>query len=213
MNLIKSVIDIIYGRWAFFQELIFEHLRISSTAILFAGFIGLTLGIIISEYEKLAGIITGTSNIIYTIPSISMLGFLLPLTGIGNTTAVIALIIYGLLPMIGNTYTGMKNINADIIEAAKGMGSTRWQLLINIKLPLALPFIISGIKTMIVMTIALGGIASFIGAGGLGVAVYRGITTNNMPMTIAGSLLIALMALLFDRVFHIIEKQIPWKRE
>ena len=104
--------------------------------------------------------------------SISMLGFLIPFSGVGNATAVIALTVYALLPMVRNTHTGIMNVNPDILEAARGMGSTQMQALMRIKLPLAMPVIMSGIRSMVTMTVALAGIASFIGAGGLGVAIY-----------------------------------------
>jgi osmoprotectant transport system permease protein len=108
--------------------------------------------------------------------------------------------------MVRNTHAGIQNIDPAILEAAKGMGSTPFQILYKIKLPLATTVILAGFKNMIVMTIALAGIASFIGAGGLGVAIYRGITTNNMIMTIAGSLLIAALALLSDFLMGRIER-------
>ena len=139
--------------------------------------------------------VLGVINVIYTIPSISLLGFLIPFTGIGNRTAVIALTVYGLLPIVRNTYTGLVNVDAGILEVAEGLGADRRQVLLGIRLPLALPVIISGFRNMVVMIIAMGGIASFIGAGGLGAAIYRGITTYNMTLTAAGSLLIALLAL------------------
>ena len=104
----------------------------------------------------------GFVNFIYTIPSISLLGFLIPFSGIGNTTAIIALTIYALLPMVRNTHTGMTNIDEQIIEAAKGMGSTQSQILFKIKLPLAMPVIMFGLRNMATMTIALAGIAFFI---------------------------------------------------
>ncbi|WP_222842273.1 ABC transporter permease/substrate-binding protein [Boudabousia marimammalium] len=160
--------------------------------------IGVSLGIGAAERKQASGFVMGTANFVYTIPSISMLGFLIPLTGIGNTTAIVALTIYGLLPMVRATYTGLTNVDPLLIEAARGMGSTRKQLLWKIKMPLALPVIISGLRNMVVMTIALAGIASFVGAGGLGVAIYRGITLNNTTMTVAGSLLIAILALVSD---------------
>ena len=109
--------------------------------------------------------------------------------------------------MVRNTHTGITNVDPAILEAAKGMGSTRLQILLKIKLPLATPVILSGIRSMVTMTIALAGIASFIGAGGLGVAIYRGITTNNAAMTMAGSLLIALLALVVDFLLGFIEKR------
>ena len=137
-----------------------------------------------------------------------MLGFLIPFSGVGNATAVIALTVYALLPMVRNTHTGIANVDLAILEAAKGMGSTRMQILFKIKLPLAMPVVLSGIRNMVTMTIALAGIASFIGAGGLGVAIYRGITTNNAAMTMVGSLLIALLALIMDFLLVFFEKRI-----
>lgn len=190
------------------MELTLEHLKISGISIFIATVLGGILGIIISEYKKTSTLVLSITNFLYTIPSISLLGFLIPFSGIGNTTAIIALTIYALLPMIRNTYTGIDNIDPSIIESARGMGSTEFQILYKVKIPLATTVILAGFKNMVVMTIALAGIASFIGAGGLGVAVYRGITTNNSTLTIAGSLLIALLALIADFLIGEIEKKI-----
>jgi len=192
----------------FFTNLTIEHILISLLAIGIASVLGIILGIIISEYRRFSGLILGTVNILYTIPSIALLGFFITITGVGNTTALIALIIYALLPIIRSTYTGIVNINPLIIEASEGMGSTKIQQLFKIKLPLALPVLMSGIRNMVTMTIALAGIASFVGAGGLGVAIYRGITTNNSAMTFLGSLLIAILALIFDFILGLIEKRL-----
>lgn len=194
-----------------FIKLLIEHIEISMIAILIAIIIGGITGILISEFEKSAKITLGVINFLYTIPSISMLGFLIPFSGVGNATAVIALTIYALLPMVRSTHTGIKQVDPLLLEAAEGMGSTRWQILYKIKLPLAMPVILSGIRNMVVMTIALAGIASFIGAGGLGVAIYRGITTNNTAMTMEGSLLIALLALVMDLFLGIVEKRLAKK--
>lgn len=207
----QKVWDIYLDRSDFFVQLSLEHLRISGTAILFGAFIGLILGVLISEYRKTTPVILGMTNFIYTIPSISLLGILIPFTGIGNTTAIIALTVYALLPMVRNTHAGITSIEPSVIEAARGMGSTPLEILVKIKLPLATTVILAGLRNMIVMTIALAGIASFIGAGGLGVAIYRGITTNNMAMTMAGSLLIALLALLSDFLVGGIEKSVKRK--
>ena len=178
--------SLIVNQSDFFTNLMIQHLEISLISVILAIILGLGLGIFISEYPKNKWILA-IVNLIYTIPSIALFGFLIPVSGVGNTSAVIALTIYGLLPMVRNTYTGIRTIDSKIIEAAKGMGSTDLQILLKIKLPLALPHIMSAIRNMSVMTIALAGIASFIGAGGLGVAIYRGITTNNMPLIVAGS--------------------------
>ncbi len=209
--MIKNIFKLYVDRWDFFLNLIVQHLELSAISILIAAILGLLLGIIISEYKKTSPVVLGITNFIYTIPSISLLGFLIPFSGIGNMTAIIALTVYALLPMVRSTYTGIENIDASIIEAAKGMGSTSFQILYKIKIPLALTVILSGIRNMVVMTIALAGIASFIGAGGLGVAIYRGITTNNTAMTMAGSLLIAILALIFDFLIGMIEKIIKKK--
>ena len=191
----------------FFLDLLWEHMEISLLAIVIAILFGGMVGIFISEFQKTAKLTLSVINFLYTIPSISMLGFLIPFSGIGNATAVIALTVYALLPMVRNTHTGMTNVDPAILEAAKGMGSTRMQVLFKIKLPLAMPVILSGIRNMVTMTIALAGIASFIGAGGLGVVIYRGITTNNAAMTMVGSLLIALLALATDFLLGFIEKR------
>ena len=206
--MINQVTRLLTEDFKFFLNLTVEHILISLLAISIASVLGIILGIIISEYRKFSGLILGTVNILYTIPSIALLGFFIPITGVGNTTALIALIIYALLPIIRSTYTGIVTINPLIIEASEGMGSTKLQQLFKVKLPLALPVLMSGIRNMVTMTIALAGIASFVGAGGLGVAIYRGITTNNSAMTFLGSLLIAILALIFDFILGLIEKRL-----
>lgn len=205
--MLHDMLTLFSERREFFLGLLWEHLEISLAAILIAVVIGGAAGILISEFQRAAKPALALINFLYTIPSISMLGFLIPFSGVGNATAVIALTIYALLPMVRNTHTGMANVSPAILEAAKGMGSTRLQILFKIKLPLAMPVILSGIRSMVTMTIALAGIASFIGAGGLGVAIYRGITTNNAAMTMTGSLLIALLALVLDFVLGFVEKR------
>lgn len=204
--MLAQIIQLLIEKNQFLINLCAEHISISFIAISIAIIFGGVLGIWMSEKSRAAHLLMPVINFLYTIPSISMLGFFIPLTGIGNTTAIIALIIYALLPMVRNTYTGIINVDNRIIEAAEGMGSTYFQILCKIKIPLAMPVIMSGVRNMTVMTLALAGIASFIGAGGLGVAIYRGITTNNASMTIVGSLLIALLALLCDFLLSLIEK-------
>ena len=205
--MIRNVFKLLVQRWDFFAKLLVEHLEISFLAIAIAIVFGSIVGILISEYQKSAKWTLGVINFVYTIPSISMLGFLIPFSGVGNATAVIALTIYALLPMVRSVHTGLTNVDPAIVEAAKGMGSTRSQILFKVKIPLAMPVIMSGIRNMVTMTIALAGIASFIGAGGLGVAIYRGITTNNAAMTIAGSLLTAALALIADFLLGIVKKR------
>ena len=211
--MLKDLFHLYAERWHFFLNLTIQHLEISLIAIVIAIIIGLGLGILISRYRHLCSPVLGLTNFIYTIPTIALFGFLIPFSGIGNFTAIIALTVYALLPMVRNTYTGLTGIDREIIEAARGMGSTSAQILFRIQLPLAFPVILSGLRNMVVMTIALTGIAAFIGAGGLGIAIYRGITTNNGALTIAGSLLIALLALLTDCLIGRYENHFMKKRK
>ena len=191
-----------------FLELFGQHLKIAGIAIVLAGIMGLLLGIFIAEKEFMAPVILTLANIFYTIPSISLLGILIPFTGIGDKTAIIALTLYGLMPMIRNTYTGICGVSQEIIQAARGMGSTDIQILWRIKLPLALGVILAGVRNMVVMTLSVTAIAAFIGAGGLGVAIYRGITIYNPALTFAGSVLIALLALIADLLLGILENYV-----
>ncbi len=211
MIFIKEVLELYTSRKDFFLELLYEHILLSATAIIIISIIGITMGIFITKYEKTAPYILNIVNFLYTIPSIALFGFLVSITGIGNKSALIALVVYGILPMIRNTYTGIKEVDSQIIEAAIGMGSTEKQLLFKIQLPLALPFIITGFRTMVIMTIALTGVASFIGAGGLGVAIWRGITTNFPAMTFAGSILVASLAIISDLSLGFAEKKVNTK--
>ena len=206
--LLQEMIQLYQARQDFFQDLLLEHLQLSAISIALALVAGLALGILIAQQDKLSLPVLGTINFIYTIPSIALFGFLLPFTGIGNKSAIIALTVYALLPVVRNTHAGLTNIDPVILEAGTGMGSTSWQLLWKIKLPLAMPIIIAGIRNMVVMVIATCGIAAFIGAGSLGVAIYRGINTYQPAMTYLGSLMIAAIALLCDILLGLVEKRV-----
>jgi len=208
---LRDVFILYVDRKDFFIELLVEHIILSAIAIFFITIIGVTLGIVITRIEKLANMVLSISNFVYTIPSIALFGFLVSITGIGKTSALIALIAYGVLPIIRNTYVGIKEVDPQIIEVANGMGSTDMQLLFKIQIPIALPVVMAGFRTMVIMTIALGGIASFIGAGGLGVAIWRGITTNFKELTVAGSLLVAMLAIVTDYILGIVEKRIRYQ--
>ena len=206
--MIQEMWQLYLARQDYFHNLLLEHLQLSAVSIILALIIGLALGILIAQQDRFSLPVLGTINFIYTIPSIALFGILLPFTGLGNNTAIIALTVYALLPVVRNTYAGLKNIDPAILEAGIGMGSTEWQLLWKIKLPLALPVIMAGVRNMVVMVIATCGIASFIGAGGLGVAIFRCITTYQLSMTWLGSLMIAAVALLCDILLGRLEKRI-----
>ena len=200
VELIRSILALYTQRGDWFLELLRDHILLSGQAILLSGSIGLLLGIWISQHPKAAPAVMGVCNVLYTIPAISLLGILIPFTGIGNETAVIALTLYGIMPMVRNTYVGLTTLDPDILEAANGMGSTTAQTLLRVKLPMAAGVILAGVRNMVVMTVSVAGIASFVGAGGLGVSIYRGITIYNPAMTAAGSILIAALAVLLDLV-------------
>ncbi|MRJ08779.1 ABC transporter permease subunit [Ornithobacterium rhinotracheale] len=206
--MLKKAFFEVFDHFDFFQNLLIEHLQITLISALISLILGLSIGILISEKRQFSGFVISIVNIVYTIPSIALLGFLISVTGIGNVTAIIALSVYGLLPIVRSTYMGITSIDKNIIEASEAMGSKKIQTLWQIKLPLAFPVIFSAIRDMVIMTIALAGIASFVGAGGLGVAIYRGITTNNETLIFAGSAMIALLALIIDFVLGLIQKRI-----
>ena len=204
----NELIKLVTNQWQFLFSLVRDHIWISGLSILLALILGVGLGIFISFKKSWAGVVIGIVNILYTIPSIALLGILISITGIGNKTAIVALTLYALLPMVRSTYTGITGVDPLLVEAAEGMGSTRKQILTKVQLPLAFPVMMAGFRNMVTMTIALAGIASFVGAGGLGVAIYRGITTNNQTLTLVGSVLVALLALVFDFLLSLVEKSI-----
>lgn len=206
-----EILRILADRREFFLTCLLEHIGISATAIAIASVLGISAGIFITYHKRLEMPVLSIVNVFYTIPSIALLGFLIPLTGIGNKTAVIALTIYGLLPIVRITHTGFVTIDRSVREAAMTAGASDLQIITKIELPMAFPVIFSGFRNMVVMVIAMGGIASFIGAGGLGAAVFRGISTYNMALTAAGALLIALLALLVDWLLGRAEKVIDRK--
>jgi len=198
MAMLKDIFRTIAERGEYLNDLLIQHILLSLAAVLIITIIGIGTGIGILNKPKLRQIVLGVVNFLYTIPSIAMFGLFIPLIGIGYGNALIVLVIYGLLPVIRNTYTGLSEVDPLLLDAAKGMGATPWQVFMRIRWPLAFPTILSGFRTMVVMTIALAGLASFIGAGGLGQAIYRGINTNNTSLILVGSVSVALLALIAD---------------
>lgn len=203
-----KVLELYMEEPAYFLELMWEHIYISLIAISIAAFLGMTIGILITYNERAASIVLAVINFAYTIPSISMFGLLIAWTGIGIKTALIVITVYSLLPITRNVYVGIKEVEDDIVEAAKAMGSTKLQILFKVQLPVALPVIIAGFRTMVVMVIAMTSLAAFIGAGGLGTAIWKGITTNNLYYTASGSLLVALVAIITDSLLGLLKKRI-----
>lgn len=189
-----------------------EHLLLTGISTSFAIVAGVPLGILIARHKIARGSVLGVAGIVQTIPSLAMLAFLLPLLGIGIKPAIVALTLYALLPIIRNTYTGLTNISGEIIEAATGLGFTKKQQLWLVELPLALPIIFAGIRTAAVIGVGIATLSSFIGAGGLGDFINRGLAMNNTNLILLGAGAAAVMALTIDFFLGRVESLI-WKRK
>jgi osmoprotectant transport system permease protein len=197
-SLFSRVIIYLQRRGDMVWELVIEHFWLVSISIGIAVVISIIVGVLISYKSGLAMTVLTVCQILMTIPSMAMLGFMVPLFGIGFTTGVIALILYSLLPIVRNTYTGIKEISPAIVESAVGMGMTEWRVLTKIKIPLARPVIMAGIRTATVMIVGIAAIAAYVGAGGLGELIFQGISRSNEPMIIVGALGVSIIALAFD---------------
>jgi osmoprotectant transport system permease protein len=192
-------------------DLTLEHLWLVGASILIAMLVGIPLGILITRWPKLNKPVLGGANVIQTIPSLALFGFLLPAPWIGaraDRLAILALTLYALLPLIRNTYTGIKGVDRAVVEAARGMGMTDRQILLQVELPLAMGVIIAGVRVAAVITIGLATIAAAIGAGGLGEFIFRGLAMVNNQVILAGAIPAALMALLADTGLGWLEKRL-----
>jgi osmoprotectant transport system permease protein len=183
-----------------------EHIGLTGIALAIAVFIGLPLGILLTRKKRLSTPVLGVAGIIQTIPSVALLGFLLPLVGIGVIPAIIALFLYALLPIIRNTFTGIEEVDSSIKEAAQGMGMTDAQILVKVELPLAVPVIFAGIRTATVINVGVATLCALIASGGLGEFIFRGIALNNVNMILAGAIPAAALALFLDFTISILQK-------
>lgn len=187
---------------------IWEHIRLSVIALFLAVIIGVIVGIVLTRIPKLAGAVIGFAAVVQTIPSLALLGFMIPLVGIGVLPAIIALFLYSLLPILRNTYTGIEGVDSFLWEAGVGMGMTNFQVLFMVELPLALPVIMAGIRTAAVTIIGVATLASLIGAGGLGDLIFGGISMANNNMIFAGAIPAALLAILSDTLLAKVERKL-----
>ncbi|MBD6617731.1 ABC transporter permease [Komarekiella sp. 'clone 1'] len=188
-----------------------EHLFLVGIAISIAIFVGIPLGILITRKTYLRQPILGIANVLQTIPSLALFGLLIPLAGIGVVPAIIALTLYSFLPIIRNTYTGITNVDPAIREAGRGMGMTDTQLLLQVEIPLAMGVILAGVRVATVIAIGIATIAAAIGAGGLGVFIFRGISVVNDQLILAGAFPAAVIALLADLIIGWIENKLKIK--
>src|SRR5450755_2020066 len=192
-------------------ELTAEHLWLVGASIALAVLIGIPLGILITRWPILDKPVLGGANIIQTIPSLALFGFLLPAPWIGaraGRLAILALALYGLLPLIRNTYAGIRSVDPAVVEAGRAMGMTGRQLLFQVELPLASGVIVAGIRIAMVLSIGLATIAAAIGAGGLGEFIFRGLAMVNNQVILAGAVAAALLALLADFLLGRVERRL-----
>ena len=204
--------------WQFMQQnadqvlhLTLEHLWLVGVATFLAAIVGIPLGILISRKPIWNKPVIGTANIIQTIPSLALFGFLLPAPWIGERAdrlAILALALYALLPLIRNTYAGIRGVDPAVVEAARGMGMTDSQILWQVELPLSLSVIIAGLRVAIVLSIGIGTIAAAIGAGGLGEFIFRGLAMVNNAVILAGAIPAAVLAITADASLGWLEKRL-----
>src|SRR5882762_1499454 len=203
--------------WQFIQQngdelltLLRQHLVLVFDSILIAVAIGVPTGILLTRHRALRAPILGLANIMQTIPSLALFGFLIPLPfigGIGPRTAIVALVFYALLPVIRNTVTGILGVDRNVREAAVAMGMTDRQVLLQVELPLAMSVILTGVRVAVVITIGVAIIAAEVGAGGLGEYIFRGLRMDDNRLLLAGAVPSALMALVADFGFSLIERR------
>jgi osmoprotectant transport system permease protein len=165
------------------------------------------MGLLITGNKKVANIVLNITNVMMTIPSLALFSLIIPILGIGKAPAIFGLVVYTQLPIVRNVYTGITIIDPSIIESARGMGLTEKKILFRIKIPLAFPAIMAGIRTAVVMGIGIGAIAGYIGAGGLGVYIFQGISRTNDKMVLIGAIIISFIAILADKLLGKVQQK------
>ena len=189
-------------------NLTLEHLTLVGIAILAATAVGIPLGVAASRSAALRRWSIGLANVVQTVPSLALFGFLIPVTGIGGTTAVIALALYALLPILQNTYAGIAGVDRSVVEAARGMGMTSLQMLAQVELPLAMGVILAGVRVAAVTSIGVATIAAAVGAGGLGTFIFQGLTMVNNNVILAGAIPAAVLAIFADAGLSWVERRL-----
>ena len=206
-----DILGYIADNYEFILSKTMEHFYLAGLAVLIACAIGVPTGFLIAKRKKLSKVVIGIANVVQTIPSLALFAFAIPLLGIGTSPALFALCLYALLPIIKNTLIGIHNVDPAIIDAANGMGMSKFQILFKIEVPISIAVIMAGIRIATVTGIGIATIATLIGAGGLGDIIYAGISMLNYEMIIVGALVSALLALLADFLLGLCEKKLTSK--
>ncbi|KON69431.1 choline ABC transporter permease [Peribacillus butanolivorans] len=204
----ETLLDFLQTNWLELLYKAWEHLYISMIAVFLGILVAVPLGILLTRMKKSASIIIGIANIMQTLPSLAVLAFFIPFLGVGKTPAIIALFFYSVLPILRNTYTGIKGVNKNLLESGRGIGMTSWERIRLVEFPLALSVIMAGIRTASVYLIGWATLASFIGGGGLGDYIFIGLNLYQTEYIIAGAVPVIIMAILVDYVFSIIERKV-----
>ncbi|HAO6135783.1 TPA: ABC transporter permease [Listeria monocytogenes] len=207
MDTLKQLIDYYQTNGSYVMEEFWRHFLMSAYGVIFAAIIAIPLGVYIARKKRLAGWVIQIANIIQTIPALAMLAVLMLIMGLGTNTVVLSLFLYSLLPILKNTYTGIRNVDGALLESGKAMGMTKWQVLRLIEMPLALSVIMAGIRNALVIAIGVAAIGTFVGAGGLGDIIVRGTNaTNGTAIILAGAIPTAVMAILADVLLGWLER-------
>jgi osmoprotectant transport system permease protein len=185
-----------------------RHIEVSAIAVFLSVVIAIPLGILITRYRKIAHVVVNSANIGQTVPSLAILGLVIPILGIGLKPAVFALVLRGVLPIINNTYSGIINVDRSLIEAGRGIGMKDRQILTLVELPLSFPVIMAGIRTATVLSISVATLAALIGAGGLGDLIFQGIVMADTNLLLAGSIPTAILAIGADMVLGVVERRL-----
>lgn len=191
-------------------RLTLEHLQISAVSCLLAILTACPLGVLVSRVRWLAPPVLAAAGIFYTIPSVALFAILIPVLGLGVKPTVLALLLYSQLVLIRNTAVGINEVDGALLEAAQGMGMTNTQRFWRVEVPLAIPVIFAGVRTATVMAIGLASIAAYIGAGGLGVLIFQGISTGNTDQVLTGAVAVSILALLADAILSSIQRVLRW---
>lgn len=211
-----SVFDYLASNWLELLQLTLQHLYLVGIAVGIAIIVGVPLGIVINRHEWLAGPLLGLATIVLTLPSIALFGLMIPFfsrfgQGIGAPPAITAVFLYSLLPIMRNTYLALRNVDAGIREAGTGIGMTSWQRLRLVELPLAVPVILAGVRTAVVMNIGVMTIAAVIGAGGLGTLILRAIGQSSMMKLLVGAVIVSVLAIVADLLLQMLQRALTPK--
>lgn len=188
-----------------------EQIYISAFAIILGIIVAVPLGIILTRYDKAAKYVMSIAGMLQTIPALALLALMIPLFGIGKIPAIVALFIYSLLPILRNTYIGMKKVNKNLLDAARGLGMTTMQSIFQVEIPMSMPIIMSGIRLSTVYVISWSTLASYIGAGGLGDFIFNGLNLYNPSLIVGGTIPVTILAILADYLLGIFEKKVTPK--